>query len=173
MPPDLEHIINLAREAHVGQTDKLGRDYFTAHLAPIAAGLREFGPDVEAAGWLHDIIEDTHHTADTLRSAGVPEDIIAAVVSVTKIEDEPYEGLIDRACADPIGRLVKLVDNTWNLVSGRRLAEAQPDVAEDLASRKYRPARAKLLTSLGWDERGDELRRIEATLTSVEREIAT
>ena len=112
MALDLDRIRALAQEAHLGQTDKLGRDYFTAHLTPIAAGLREFGPEAEAAGWLHDIIEDTQHTGDTLRAAGVPEDVVLAVESVTKIEGEPYERLIERACADPIGRLVKLVDNT-------------------------------------------------------------
>ena len=137
----------MAQEAHLGQTDKLGRDYFAAHLTPIATGLREFGPEAEAAGWLHDIIEDTHHTGDTLRAAGVPEDVVAAVESVTKVEGEPYERLIDRACADPIGRLVKLVDNTWNLVccaslgrdaTGRGGRPCEPQVsagAKDVADR--------------------------------------
>jgi len=85
---ELDGVRALAREAHAGQIDKLGREYFTAHLAPIATGLREFGPEAEAAGWRHDIIEDTQHTGDTLRSAGVPEDVVAAVESVTKIEGE-------------------------------------------------------------------------------------
>ena len=52
--------------------------------------LQSFGPEAEAAGWLHDVIEDTHHTGDTLRMADVPEDVVVAVESVTKIEGEPY-----------------------------------------------------------------------------------
>ena len=167
MALDLDRIRALAQEAHLGQTDKLGRDYFAAHLTPIATGLREFGPEAEAAGWLHDIIEDTHHTGDTLRAAGVPEDVVAAVESVTKIEGEPYEELIDRACADPIGRLVKLVDNTWNLVCSTRLAETQPEVADDLARRKYRPARATLLAAVGWDDSGPEMQKLERLLSGL------
>ena len=92
--------------------------------------------------------------------------------SVTKVEGEPYERLIDRACADPIGRLVKLVDNTWNLVCSARLAETQPDVAEELVQRKYRPARARLLAALGWEETGPELQQVEALLQALEQEFA-
>jgi len=169
---DLDRIRALAQEAHLGQTDKLQRDYFAAHLTPIAAGLHEFGPEAEAAGWLHDIIEDTQHTGDTLRAAGVPANVVAAVESVTKIEGEPYEELIDRACADPIGRLVKLVDNTWNIVCSVRLAETQPEVAEDLVRRKYRPARVKLLAALAWQASGPELQRIENLLSSLEQDLA-
>jgi len=170
---DLDRIRALAQEAHLGQTDKLGRDYFAAHLTPIATGLREFGPDAEAAGWLHDIIEDTHHTGDTLRADGVPEDVVAAAESVTKVEGEPYEELIDRACGDPIGCLVKLVDNTWNLARSAHLAEIQPEVADDLARRKYRPARATLLSALAWQESGQELQRIDDVLFALERELET
>ena len=92
--------------------------------------------------------------------------------SVTKVEGEPYEELIERACADPIGRLVKLVDNTWNLVCSTRLAETQPELADDLARRKYRPARAKLLAALAWQESGPELQNIEGHLSSLENELA-
>ena len=168
---DLDRVRSLARAAHSGQTDKLGRNYFTAHLAPIAAGLSKFGPEAEAAGWLHDIIEDTHHTNDTLRAEGVPEDVVAAVESVTKIEGEPYDELIDRACADPIGRLVKLVDNTWNLICGPRLAETQREVADTLARHKYQPARVKLLAALGWEATHPELHHIERLLVDFERNL--
>ena len=171
MELDLGRIRALAQEAHLGQTDKLGRDYFAAHLTPIATGLREFGPEAEAAGWLHDIIEDTHHTGDTLRASGVPEDVVAAVESVTKVEGEPYEELIERACGNSIGRLVKLVDNTWNIVSSSRLAESQPDLVEDLLRRKYRPARAKLLAALRWEATGPELQRITRLLVALERRL--
>ena len=112
-----------------------------------------------------------HHTGDTLRAAGVPEDVVVAVESVTKIEGEPYEELIERACADPIGRLVKLVDNAWNLTCAPRLARTHPVVASDLIKRKYQPARTKLLAALEWDETSPELDRIERLLTGLEREL--
>ena len=68
---------------------------------------------------------------------------------------------------------MKLVDNTWNLVCSARLAETQPEVADDLARRKYRPARAKLLAALGWRESGPELQRIDDLLFAMERELET
>jgi hypothetical protein len=38
----------------------------------IAEALAPFGPSLQMAGWLHDILEDTRWTADELREAGVP-----------------------------------------------------------------------------------------------------
>ena len=170
--PDVSLSQAVAREAHAGQTDKLGRDYYAAHLTPIATALRDFGPEAESAGWLHDIIEDTNHTADTLRSAGIAADVVRAVESVTKVEGELYETLIDRACADPIGLLVKLADNTWNLVCGARLAEVDPAEAEELKQRKYLPARKRLLAALEWSEHGPELQTMEHRLRTLERVLA-
>lgn len=44
----------LAAHAHKVQRDKMSRDYFDAHLVPIASAASVFGDDVEAAAWLHD-----------------------------------------------------------------------------------------------------------------------
>jgi len=56
----------LASQAHEGQVDKQGRNYFAYHLLPIAESLRPFGSLAYVAGLLHDIIEDT---SDDLRGA--------------------------------------------------------------------------------------------------------
>ena len=69
--------------------------------------------------------------------------------------------MIERACANPTGRLVKLVDNTWNLVCSVRLAETQPELADGLRRRKYGPARTKLLEAVGWDESDPNLQQME------------
>lgn len=47
-----------AMMAHKGQTDKAGKDYFTAHVAVVADGV-EPDPLVKAAAYLHDTVEDT------------------------------------------------------------------------------------------------------------------
>ena len=73
----------IARRAHGGQIDAAGRDYYDAHLTPIAEAARVFGPDAEAAAWLHDIIEDPGVTSDELAAWGVSAEVIAAVESVT------------------------------------------------------------------------------------------
>lgn len=54
-----------AMMAHKGQTDKAGEDYFTAHVAVVADGV-EPDPLVKAAAYLHDTVEDTGTTIDTI-----------------------------------------------------------------------------------------------------------
>lgn len=143
---DLDDVRALAREAHAGQTDKQGRDYYEAHLEPVARALRERGIDAEMAGLLHDIIEDTHHAATSLSDLGVPQAVVDAVVSVTKVEGEHYDDTIDRAAAHPLGRVVKLADNAYNLASNPALAETHPVRAAEL-KQKYERARATLLAA--------------------------
>lgn len=145
----LQAVSDLARRAHAGQIDRLGRDYFRAHLSPIAAGASLFGPTVEAAAWLHDVIEDTGMTAAGLLAEGVDPLVVAAVESVSRREGEPYEEMIRRASAHPVGRLVKLVDNAWNIASNPELATVDPVKARELLEERYLPARDRLLAAIG------------------------
>lgn len=140
-------IAALARQAHAGQVDRAGRDYFDAHLTPIAAAAACFGPDAEAAGWLHDVLEDTDLTATDLAGRGVPPAVVEAVESVTRRSDETYEELITRAAAHPLGCLVKLVDNAWNIASNPGLAALDPGTAAAMLADRYRPARVRLLAA--------------------------
>lgn len=96
-----------ARRAHAGQRDKAGREYFEGHLVPIATAAQVFGPAVVAAAWLHDVLEDSAATAEGLARAGIPAHVIAGVESVTRRSGEAYSELIQRACADSVGRFVK------------------------------------------------------------------
>lgn len=140
-------IIELARKSHAGQKDKAGRDYFAAHLTPIAAGAEVFGHQAVKAAWLHDIVEDTDLSAADLISLGVDGDVVTAVESVTRRHDETYAELIERACANEIGRLVKLVDNAWNITSSPALAAINPEEAESMLQNRYYPARKRLLAA--------------------------
>lgn len=159
---DVDAAAELAREAHAGQVDEQERDYFTAHLEPIAKSLTAFGPAAVMAGYLHDVLEDTEHTVETLAAYGVPAEVVDAVVSVTKADGEPYSELIERAARHPLGRLVKLADNALNIASNPGLAEIDPDRAQRMLEEKYLPARARLLEGLPDAE--DVLARITATL---------
>ena len=160
----LDQVRGMAREAHAPQQDKLGRDYYDAHLRPIAEGAAVFGPDGEAAGWLHDILEDTPVTEEDLRAHGIPDHVIEAVASVTKgLDDEPYDQLIARACAHRLGRLVKLVDNAWNITCNPALAVTDPEKARALMS-KYAPARERLLAASGLSADSPELTEMQAVL---------
>jgi (p)ppGpp synthase/HD superfamily hydrolase len=146
----------LALHAHEGQVDKQGRDYYLAHLKPIAEALRPYGPLAEMAGALHDIVEDTRdhpdparrYDLDRLRALGVPDVVLAAIDAVTRRPGEPYiSGLIHRAAAHPLGRLVKLADNKHNLDASNELAKSDPEGARRLREGRYRPARRILLAA--------------------------
>jgi hypothetical protein len=146
----------LALEAHEGQVDKQGRDYYLAHLLPIAEALRPYGPHAEMAGALHDSVEDTRdhpdlarrYDFDRLRVLGVPDIVVEAIDAVTRRPGEPYiSGLIYRSAAHPLGRLVKLADNKHNLAANDELAKRDPERARSLREGRYRPARRILLAA--------------------------
>jgi len=139
----------IARAAHHGQVDKQGRDYYNAHLAPIAAMLRPFGEHAEAAGWLHDILEDTNYTAEDLEAEGMPDAVVEAVISVSRLRSEPYTELIARAAAHPLSRLVKLADNWHNLST---IDQLDPATATRLRA-KYTDARRVLEAALTQEPR--------------------
>lgn len=149
---DTESVIAIAREAHAGQRDRLGRDYFDAHLTPIAAGASLFGELAEQAAWLHDVVEDTEMTTERLASLGVDAPVVSAVAAVTRHIGESYDALIRRASMHPTGRLVKLVDTAWNILSNPELAEVDPDSARRLLNERYFPARDRLLAAIGIDK---------------------
>ena len=64
---------------------------------------------------LHDTIEDTEVTAEYLLMEGFPHNIVDAILSVTRNDDEIYDDFIKRCRLNPIGRQVKLHDLEDNL----------------------------------------------------------
>ena len=146
----------LALQAHEGQVDEQGRDYYLAHLRPIAEMLRPHGVHAEMAGALHDIVEGTRdhpdptrrYDLDRLRALGVPEVVVEAVDAVTRRPGEPYiSGLIRRCAAHPLGRLVTLAHNKHHLAVNAELARTDPEKARRLREGRYRPARRILLAA--------------------------
>jgi len=147
------HAKAIAAGAHLGQEDKQDRDYFVHHLVPIADGASVFGnQDVEDAAWLHDIIEDQGASTQWLTARGFNPVIVSAVDSVSERANEKYDDLIDRACADPVGRYVKLADNAWNILCNPEWKETDPEKAANKLERDYLPARVKLLEACGLTE---------------------
>jgi hypothetical protein len=163
---------DIARRAHHGQKDKAGRDYFDAHLVPIASASAVFGDAVTAAAWLHDVLEDTDVTVDDLGRFAVSSTVVAAVESVTRRPDETYSDLIDRACADEVGRFVKLVDNAWNITSNPVLAESDPERAASLLKRRYKPARRRLLKACELEMDSPMVREMQSVLNASAQQLA-
>ncbi len=114
-----EKALQIARVAHAEQRDKAGTNYI---LHPLRMAASCNNAEAKVVALLHDTIEGTPVTADYLRQQGIPEEIVEAVLSVTRREGEPYEQYILRAAQNPLGREVKIADLEDNM-NLRRLPE--------------------------------------------------
>ncbi len=108
----IEKALQIATMAHKGQTDKAGNAYISH---PIRVALQCSTYEEKIVALLHDVVEDTDVTAAHLRAEGFPEQIVEAVLSVTKREEESYHDFVVRASHNPIGRQVKLYDLKDNM----------------------------------------------------------
>lgn len=104
--------LEIATNAHKGQTDKAGKPYI---LHPIRVAEKCNTANERIVALLHDTIEDTSITADYLSSQGFPGNIVNAVLSVTRNDCESYDDFIRRSALNPIGRKVKIHDLEDNL----------------------------------------------------------
>ena len=137
----IEDAIAIAADAHKGQKDKAGAAYI---LHPLRLIMKMETEAEMLAAVLHDVIEDTGWTIEKLREEGFPDEVLAAVESVTKREGEDYDDFITRASQNPIGRRVKIGDLEDNL-NTLRLSELQPKQLDNLAKchRSWRRLSAK------------------------------
>ncbi|PIE44948.1 MAG: guanosine-3',5'-bis(diphosphate) 3'-pyrophosphohydrolase [Gammaproteobacteria bacterium] len=112
----LEKAIELAAKHHAGQLDKSGQPYI---LHPLAVMAKVDGLTAKTVAVLHDIIEDTEITADDLRRKGFSDEIVNAVIALTKANDMTRIEAAYQAKANPIARIVKLADLSENMNLGR------------------------------------------------------
>lgn len=64
----IENARTVAERAHRGQFRRDGTTPYLSHPAGVAGILNDEAPEVIAAAWLHDVLEDTKETAETLGS---------------------------------------------------------------------------------------------------------
>lgn len=112
LPNMLEKALQIATEAHKGQKDKAGEDYITH---PIRVSERCKSQKTKIVALLHDTLEDTSLTIEDLRTQGFDEEIIEAILSVTRKANETYAEFIARAAQNPIGKEVKIADLEDNM----------------------------------------------------------
>lgn len=139
----LEKAIAMAAKAHEGQLDKAGAPYV---LHPLRMMLRLSTTEERVTAVLHDVVEDCGVSLDDLRTAGFTEGVIAAIDSVTRRHEEPYEAFVRRAAMNPIGRRVKLADLEDNSDLSRI---AMPSERDHERVAKYRRAIEALRASAG------------------------
>jgi len=134
MSNDLERVIALAALAHSGQYDKAGMPYI---LHPLAVMLKMRTYDEKVVAVLHDIVEDTHVTADTLKKLGLKEKVIFAVVAITRKKDETWKFYLNRVKRNPLARAVKIQDLLHNADLSRLEGPGEADIQR---AAKYRKA---------------------------------
>lgn len=142
-PALVETARQLATHAHGAQKDKAGDPYID-HPRRVAERLETTGASAQAvaAGWLHDVLEDTPTTAADLAAVGIPTEVIDAVIAVTKCPGEPTEDYAARIRASALGLQVKEADLADNC-DPARMALLDENTRERLTS-KYRRMRALL-----------------------------
>ena len=140
----VEKAFHIAKAAHEGQYDKGSRPYIE-HPMHVAENVKSDA--AKAVAYLHDVIEDTKGqpneiTADDLREAGIPEEVVIAVVAMTHEEGEDYFDYVRRLKENSIAREVKLADLSHNMDRSRI-----PDFSENDEKRlaKYEKAKKILL----------------------------
>jgi (p)ppGpp synthase/HD superfamily hydrolase len=143
----LEVAVELACRAHRGQRypSPEAEPYI---LHPLRVMVAVDGFRAQAAAVLHDVLEDTEVTVEELRAAGLPIDVVDAVVALTHRPGQSYERYIEQVACDAIAREVKLADLADNLANNRRLPNTTDVVARiERYERAIRRLRAASETS--------------------------
>ena len=133
----------IAFNAHKGQVDKAGKDYFQAHIMDVFDKVDTlYGEDenvciTEVVALLHDVVEDTDWTFEKLKDQGFTKEILEALACVTKQNGEDYDHFVERAKGNRYAKAVKIADLKSNM-DVTRLNEISDVDVERL--RKYHKA---------------------------------
>ena len=106
---------SIARKAHADQFRRDGVTPYITHPEAVAESLTGEHPDVIAAAWLHDVLEDTEVTTAELKGAGIPWQVMDAVLLLTRGKGQPYEDYLRWITQDEIALKVKIADIRHNL----------------------------------------------------------
>jgi (p)ppGpp synthase/HD superfamily hydrolase len=112
----LERAIAVAAGAHVGQVDKGGQPYI---LHPLRVMMNVEGEHAKMAAVLHDVLEDTKVNVADLVNHQFPDEVIKAVVALTKLPGMSRADAAKQAARDPIALEVKLADVYDNMQMSR------------------------------------------------------
>lgn len=102
---------DISKQAHKGQKDRGGNDYFN-HPLYVSNNVNTEAEKIVAL--LHDVIEDTNITLEYLEQQGFSEDILFAIDCITKRNDELYDDYLKRVSNSMLATAVKLVDMEHN-----------------------------------------------------------
>jgi (p)ppGpp synthase/HD superfamily hydrolase len=127
----------IARKSHENQFRKFdNKEPYINHPARVAANF--YNEILIAAGWLHDVLEDTTTTKQDLVDAGLPHEVIDIVECLTRKQNETYFDFIMRVSENSSASVVKLADIDDNMAT----------LKESSLKDKYRFARKVLASEL-------------------------
>lgn len=128
--------LQIATNAHQGQTRRDGTTPYINHPMDVAKRVHHLGSDYVAVALLHDVLEDTDVTVKDLLDAGIPDNVVEAVTVLTKQRHEKYDDYLTRVKKNTLAYHVKLADMSSNLA----------DSPTERQVRKYADAMLKLKT---------------------------
>src|SRR6266566_1047912 len=108
---ELEDVLELVIDAHYGQKDKVG-DPYISHVLRVAVKMTGIDNTTSTVvALLHDIVEDTYITLDSLTNdLLLPDNIVLAVDLLTHKDTDSYEEYILKCKSDPLSKKVKIAD---------------------------------------------------------------
>jgi len=109
----LGRAIEIAVSAHAGQVDKGGKPYIL-HPLWVMNQVRHLGEDYMIVAVLHDVVEDTHWTIDTLIKEKFNQEVMYALCLLTHDENLSYDDYIKGISVNPIAKAIKLKDLEHN-----------------------------------------------------------
>ena len=107
-----ERAMQIAEKVHRDQVDKAGKPYI-GH--PIRVERMCSRQEDRLVALLHDTVEDGGIASEYLLIVGFPQEVVDAVLSVSRKRGEDYFDFILRCKANPIGRRVKIADLKDNM----------------------------------------------------------
>lgn len=128
--------VEIAQEAHKGQTDKGGNPYIEH---PLYVASKVDTTELKIVAVLHDTLEDSSMTADDLRQEGFPEEIVEAIVMLTREDgdEQAYLDYIHRVSENAMAAAVKRADLMHNMDMSRIPQPTEKDLKR---RRKYEKA---------------------------------
>lgn len=139
----LSKAIEIAARAHRGQLDQGGNPYI---LHPLRVMLHCESEKDRICAVLHDVLEDTEITPETLRAEGFDEAVLETLDCLTRREDESYDVFIGRVLQNEAACRVKQADLQDNMDLTRIENPTEKDGAR---VEKYRRAAERISHSMG------------------------
>ena len=105
----------VAEKYHAGMTDKAGKPYM-CHLTSVSNAVLPLGEDYAVVGMLHDTLEDTEMTKETLSSL-LGKEVADAVSLLTHDDKVPYLDYVRgvKKSGNPLAIAVKKADLRNNM----------------------------------------------------------